>query len=522
MMNRFVYILSFVLIASSAKAQNKSLINDTKETMLRATRFMVEKASMNGGYVSYYLPDFSRQWGELEGYRTQIWVQSPGTVSMGNVFLDAYMATGDEYYYEAAEKVAKALVWGQLPCGGWNYIIDFAGDKSLKQWYNTIGRNAWGFEEYNHYYGNATFDDVNTSDAAKFLLRIYLQKLDIKLKPALDKAIQFVLDSQYPIGGWPQRFPLKYDFPHGELDDYTSFHTFNDDVIWGNIDFLIQCYATLGEQRLLDPIQRGMNFYLITQQGNPQGGWGQQYNLELKPAHARTYEPPALLPSFTYEHAMLLLKFYEYTGDRKFLARIPDAIQWLESTRLPKEKTENGTRTHPTFVELGTNKAIYAHRKGTGVKDGHYWWDYNDNDLLAHYGGKTRINIDKLKEEYKRVNSLTPEEATVHSPLKVKSFSNTQSPQEYYVTKISFPLSRVDESDVRRMINALDSENRWMVKHIQISRPYSISADGVESNTAKLSDKNGKAILDTTDQQYISTREYEKNMKLLISYLEQQ
>src|SRR5690606_23841 len=112
--------------------------------------------------------------------------------------------------------------------GGWNYMIDFAGEASLKQWYNTIGKNGWGFEEHNHYYGNATFDDEVTVNAAKFLLRVYLEKLDPNIKPSLDKAINFIIESQYPLGGWPQRYPLKDDHPRGEWADYTPFYTFND------------------------------------------------------------------------------------------------------------------------------------------------------------------------------------------------------------------------------------------------------------------------------------------------------
>lgn len=528
------YCIVFYVIfcGYSATAQKRALIEDVKKAMLDATKYMVENVSTNGGYVGTYLPDFSRRWGELEFYKTQIQVQSDGVVSMGNIFLDAYEATHDEYYYQASEKAVSALIWGQLPCGGWNYMIDFGGDRSLKNWYNTIGKNAWGFEEFNHYYGNATFDDVTSSDAAKFLLRIYLKKLDITFKPALDKAINFVLESQYPLGGWPQRYPLKYDFPHGFEDDYTSFYTFNDDVIWGNIDFLIQCYVTLGEQRLLDPIQRGMNFYLITQQGNPQGGWGQQYNMDIEPAHARSYEPPAFLPSFTYDHAMLLLRFYQYTGDRKFMARIPDAIEWLENTRLPLNETGNGRYTHPTFIERGTNKAIYAHRSGTGITDGKYWWDYKDENPLLHYGAKTKVPLDKLKEEYKRVNALSPEEATKGSPLQETHFKEENTPYKYY--EATWPLSGgpdvarqnymsdvplVDESTVKAIIGSLDSQDRWMVKHIQISRPYAVSASGVETNTAKLSDESGKGIIDSTNQLYISTREYAKNMRLLIQYI---
>ena len=529
----FCLIFYFICSGLYTVAQKKALADDAKKAMLDATKYMVEQVSVNGGYVGTYLPDLSRRWGELEFYKTKIQVQSDGVVSMGNIFLDAYAATGDEYYYQAAEKAAKALIWGQLPCGGWNYIIDFAGDRSLKNWYNTIGKNAWGFEEFNHYYGNATFDDVTTSDAAKFLLRIYLQKLDISYKPALDKAIAFVLESQYPLGGWPQRYPLKYDYPHHFKDDYTSFYTFNDDVIWGNIDFLIQCYVTLGEERLLDPIKRGMNFYLITQQGNPQGGWGLQYDMDLKPAHARSYEPPALVPSATYEHCMLLLRFYEYTGDRRFLARIPDAIEWLENSRLPQNETGGGRYTHPVFIEAGTNKALYAHRSGTGVIDGRYWYDYKDEKPLLHYGAKTNVPVEKLKEEYKRIASLSPQEATKNSPLKIESFQNDITPQQYYET--AWPLDdgpdvarrkynasvKIDESQVRKIINSLDAQHRWMVKHIQISRPYAVTNDGVETNTAKLSDEGGRGIMDASDQEYLSTREYMKNMQLLINYIKQ-
>ena len=71
----------------------------------------------------------------------------------------------------------------------------------------TVGKNGWRLEEFQHYWGNATFDDAGTGESAKFLLRLYVEKRDPKYRPALDNAIQFVLDSQYPIGAWPQRYP---------------------------------------------------------------------------------------------------------------------------------------------------------------------------------------------------------------------------------------------------------------------------------------------------------------------------
>ncbi|HEX8031578.1 MAG TPA: pectate lyase, partial [Vicinamibacterales bacterium] len=262
--------------------------------MKRASVFMVDKVSYKGGYVWSYLPDLSRRWGEMEARPTMIWIQPPGTPSMGHLFLDAYHATGDDYYYRAAEQVASALMFAQHPSGGWNYIADFAGESSLKDWYNTIGKNAWRLEEFQHYYGNATFDDAGTAESAKFFLRLFVEKKDQKYRVPLDKAIKFVLDSQYPIGVWPQRFPRAEAVSLHGLPDYTSYATFNDDVAAENMDFLLQCYQALGETRLLDPIVRGMNAFIVTQVGAPQPGWGLQHTLDLLPAGARTYEPKAL------------------------------------------------------------------------------------------------------------------------------------------------------------------------------------------------------------------------------------
>ena len=93
---------------------------------------MMNKVSYNGGFVWNYLPDMSRSWGEMEAKRTMVWIQPPGTPSVGHLLLDAYHATGDEYYYEAAKKVANTLIWGQLECGGWNYVVRFCRRELLK------------------------------------------------------------------------------------------------------------------------------------------------------------------------------------------------------------------------------------------------------------------------------------------------------------------------------------------------------------------------------------------------------
>lgn len=402
----FAALLLLIGLAVPASAQSRAEI---ERAMKRATTFMVEKVSTKGGYVWSYLPDMSRRWGEIEAKPSMIWVQPPGTATMGHLFLDAYHATGDEYYYQAAEKVGGALIWGQHRSGGWNYFIDFAGPSSTRHWYETIGKNAWRMEEFQHYADNATFDDMGTSESAQFLLRLYLEKRDPKYRPALERAVNFVLDSQYPSGGWPQRWPYDPNYPQ-----YQSYVTFNDDVAAENVRFLTMVYQHLGDTRALDAIHRGMNVYLLTQQGAPQAGWALQYTLDLKPAAARTYEPNALHTGTTGSNVEQLMNFYRMTGDRRFLARIPEALDWLESVRLPEPRQG---RNFPTFVEIGTNKPIYVHRRGSNVVNGEYYWDYSPEATLGHYSAFRNVDVAKLRRDYEALLKTSPAELAKNSPL---------------------------------------------------------------------------------------------------------
>ena len=512
--------LNILFISTNLRAQTSLLSEEAEDVMLRATKFMANEVSTNGGYVWYYAADLSRRWGEMEAFDTMIWVQGGGTVSAGHTLLEAFQATGNEYFYNAAEKTATALMVGQSQEGGWNYMIDFAGEESLKKWYNTIGKNGWRLEEFQHYYGNDTYDDHVTSDAARFLLKMYLQKKDPKYKAALDKAINFILKSQYPIGGWPQRYPLKYDFKKFDHPDYSSYFTFNDNVIWENINFLIQCYQLLGDTRFLDPIYRGMNFYLRSQQSN--GAWGQQYTMSMEPAGARTYEPSAYLPSTTLQNCYLLMRFYQYTGDPKFLKGIPKAIEWLEKVKLPAHMTAGGRYSHPLYVEPGTEKPIFVHRKGANVTYGAYYTDYNDNNLLAHMVGKRNIDIQRLKEEYARISAIPSEQAIKNSPLKSGNLQRVAS--NFFLNRDNAPDFRVNELQVKKIINSLDNRNRWLVKHVMISNPYKGDGQNKEltdeyATTFVGDETDTSPYRDVSEKEYISTPEYIKNMRILINFI---
>lgn len=506
------------------------IINEIKKTIYYSVKYLDENISVEGGYVWYYKKDLTRRWGELEAYPSMIWVQGAGTVAMGHLFLDAYESTKDEYYYELAKKSAHALIKGQLDCGGWNYLIDFAGEKSLKKWYSTIGANGGRLEEFHHYYGNATFDDDVTAGASKLLLRLFLVKKDSIVKKALDKAIKFILNSQFPNGAWPQRYPFKEEFNKNRKPDYTLYYTFNDNVIWNNIKFLILCYAVLKNDSLLISIKKGMNFYLLSQYQNPQAGWAQQYNHNLEPAKARTYEPAALDPQYTAKYIEILIKFYEMTGDKKFLQRIPDAINWLSTVAIEKR---DSIIVVPKFVELNTNKPLFIHRKGTNKYFGKYFIDYENKNTIVHYSCIRFVNIKPILRHYEDVvNNNIYHKHVIEIPIKENGLNTFNEVEEYL--KLSdekfFSTSRMEVSlnKVEELISKGKNNQLWLSKDVFISNPYideKVTGDSSSLNycCSYVGDKfDTSTYPNQTDEEFISIREFIRNVKYLLNCLKKE
>lgn len=433
------------LIASHTAAAEAPSREAVHEAMVRATRYMAENVAYKGGYVELYTLDLSERWGEIPAWESMVWVQDYGTVSMGRTFLEAYRATSDPYFLEQARDAADVLVYGQHPAGGWHYFIDF-NPSQIEQWYEEVGKKCWGWLEYSHYYGNCTFDDNVTAGATEYLLALYLETLDPQYRDPLLKALEFILDAQYPVGGWPQRYPLKADHPADGNPDYTPFHTFNDDVIVGNTRLLTKAYEALGDPRYREAALRGMHFAALVQMPPPQAGWADQYDMDLRPAPGRAYEPACVLPSLTRTLVLELLGFYKQTGDRRFLRGIPDALDWLDGPgRLP-EGHADPPYTHATFVELDTNRPLYPHREGKTIDEGRYWIDYEPVNLLPGYGLFTVINVDALRREYERVAALTPAESRA----------------EYVRQRAPQAPSAPNPAPVQAVLDALDDQGRWV------------------------------------------------------------
>ena len=513
----------------AADTGDNELRRETLRTMKRAARFMRERVAYRGGYVWSYAQDFSRRWGEMEAYPSMIWIQPPGTATVGHLYLDCFHATRDEFYYQAAMDVAEGLIAAQHPAGGWNYHHDFAGEESARRWYDTIGKNGWRLEEFHHYYGNATFDDAGTSEASQFLLRMYLERRASRLRAPLERAIRFVLDSQYENGGWPQRFPFVDDAPalHGR-PDYTRYVTFNDDVAGENIKFLLMVHQTLGDDRALPAIRRAMEVFIATQQPAPQAGWGlQHHNETLAPIGARSYEPDALTTHTTANNIAQMMNFYEWTGDRRFIERVPEALAWLDSVRLRDDQVQIPGRHYPTFIEIGSNRARINHRRGSNVVNGEYYWDYDVAKPITHYSQWRNLDVEALHARYERLAHLSPDASM--SPF-VRS-AGFRLPRYFTTQNIevsdlnsnagSGAVQRPSSQRVQELISTLNAEGYWPTPLTATSNPY--IGDG--SATPARGDFSQTLVGDasdtsphTTDQPItgISTGAFIQNMSALL------
>lgn len=525
-MKKIILLLLAAGSVATAGAAPKKNTGDEQvlAAMKRATQYMYDKVSTQGGFVWNYSEDLTRRWGELEAYPSMVWIEK-GTPAVGQLMLDAYHATGDEYYYDRAVLSARMLIRGQLPCGGWNYKFDLAGTASEQRWFATIGRNAWGMGEHGHYYGNATFDDDVTASALNFLMRIFLEKYDPQFKFALDKAVDMVLASQYPIGGWPQRWPLMYDHPDADgTPDYSACITLNDDVTPNNIEILQRVCFLLGDARAVEPLMRAMNCMRVLQQGSPAAGWADQYYADnLTPAKARDFEPAAVSTVRTRDCIRMMMEFYGLTGDRKFLDGIPAAIHFLRSVALDQTTLEAlGRRAGkssivcPRFIKPGTTTPLYMHRKGTHVNNGVYYNDQDPQNVIGHYASIVSINIDDLSRKYEALAALSVEEATKDSPL----LGNARVEMPRYYTPA---IGNADPAKVQDILSSLDAAGRWISKLDWVLVPY--IGPGKASDPAPtqyeqtVGDPHNTASLVTDPVYGISTQTYIGNMAALIAEL---
>lgn len=441
-------VATFLLISGRGAAESPAppTRDAVLTTMAAATDFMFESLANRGGFVWFYTMDLT-PWGELKARPSMIWIEPPGTPSVGLVLLEAFKATGDEAYRKRAEEVAGALAAAQHPSGGWNYYADF-DPAGLAEYQASFFSKCWGWQEYLKPRDNATFDDYTTTESVRFLLRLHAAGSRAH-EATLRRGLKFILNAQYPDGGWPQRFPLD---EHG---DYSVARTFNDQVIHDCILLLLEAHTTLGDPACREAALRGMDYFIRAQLPASQAGWAQQYGEDLNPVWGRPFEIGTVCSTQTLENIDSLFLFFRITGDPKYLEPVPAALDWLEASRLPDAKDY----THTGFYEMGTNRPVYILQTGTTVEDVKYTLTYEKEGCYP-YAHEVTIDADGLRRAHARLAALTPEAARAEYAAEKAA---KELPEDIKGGHLAVALSKIPQTTegVAAIIASLDERGGW-------------------------------------------------------------
>jgi len=431
-------LLTLAFVPAPSLAQDATLPNEARAALKKAAGYFQDKVSTHGGYLWRYSADLARREGEGKATATQVWVQSPGTPSVGQAWLDAHLATGDTFYLDGAVATARALVRGQLESGGWDYSIDF----------DPVKRKAIAYRYDNNAKGKnvSTLDDDTTQAALRFLMNAdqVLKGKDAEIRGATTYALEKLLKMQYPNGAWPQRYsappdPAKFPVKKASYPDswpreypnkdYRTYYTFNDNSIATTIDTMLVAARVYDEPRYRQAALKAGDFMILAQMPEPQPGWAQQYDADMQPQWARKFEPPSVTGGESAGVMRSLLKLYAETGEKKYLEPIPRALAYYRKSLLP-----NGQLAR--FYELKTNRPLYFTKK--------YELTYKDNDMPTHYAFKVGSKLDALAKDYDRLVKLTPAELA-------------KKPQAAR-PKVTAAL----EAEVRAVLKSMDDQGRWI------------------------------------------------------------
>lgn len=420
-----LFLAALVLVPTLLVAQPSPSRDETLDAMRRAAAFYANRVATEGGYHFYYAEDLSYGRSESAEGPTQVEYQREATPLVALAYLEAYEATRDPVFLEAARGAGTAYLRGQLCSGGWDYLVEF--DPAKRSAYQYRADRNCGTDKR----GVTNLDDNVTQASIRVLMRLdrALGFSDTAIHEAVRFALDKLIEAQYPIGAWPQRFAAPPDhsaFPVKRASYparwertwpgpvYQQYYTFNDHSISDAIDLMLEAARIYDEPRYLASAEKGGQFILLAQMPEPQPAWAQQYDADMHPAWARVFEPPAVTGGESLGILRTLMVLYRETGDAKYLEPIPRALAYLKRSVLPPDERGVEARQRVTgpvlarFYELQTNRPLYitkgsrltAAGLGSRLVDG-YELSYDDASVITHYAVLTSgADLEEIAREY--------------------------------------------------------------------------------------------------------------------------
>ena len=260
------------------------------------------------------------------------------------------------YASPEAQHIAQTILSFQTPAGGWSKNIDMTGparvpgegytSDNLSQHpspsdFDTPGDLRWNYV--------GTLDNDATTTEIRFLALVAQASPEHakQVQASILRGIHYLLNAQFPNGGWPQVWPLE--------GGYHDAITYNDDAVTQAAELLTSVssgqppYAFVPaefRQQSAAAAARALECVLRTQVDihGHRTIWAQQHDaLTLAPTTARNYEPIALA---TGESASLLIYLMRIPHPSpEVVTAVEAGVSWLKSHAIYGQQWVGGRNT---------------------------------------------------------------------------------------------------------------------------------------------------------------------------------
>ena len=316
--------------------------------------------------------------------------------------------------YDESEytKIADNILYFQRDNGGWPKNYDMRAILTPEQINDVVKTKS---------VLHTTFDNSTTYTHIYYLAQVYTQTKIEKYKDACLKGIDFILEAQYPNGGWPQYFPLE--------KGYSRHITFNDGAYMGIMNLLgkiVQNDPNLSfvdsetKNKVSIAYEKGIDCILKTQISDhgKLTAWCQQHDeTTLLPTWARKFEPPSVSNAESVDIVLFLMKIEN--PSEQIIRSVQGAIKWFSDSKIYNTRVE--TFQAPEFdskykkvtddrrvvidstappiwtryYELGTGRPLFCDRDSVYLyslaevsrerRSGYAWYTYNPEKALKKY-----------------------------------------------------------------------------------------------------------------------------------------
>lgn len=253
-----------------------------------------------------------------------------------------------------AKRIAEVVMSYQTPSGGWSKAVDYAkGPRSSGTHWTSQGGDNW------HYCG--TIDNRTTTEQITFLASVHAATKRTDAAAAVRRGIEYLLEAQFPNGGWPQNYPLESGYHEAiTLNDNAMVHVLEVMLAIAEAKAPFGFTDTALRERARAAFKRGIEC-LTAMQVKVDGQltvWCAQHDpLTLAPVAARKKEPPSLSGAESAE----VLKFLMRSGpvDPMTTAAIETGLNWLSAHRITGLRKTNDENGKTDFVPDSASQEVW-------------------------------------------------------------------------------------------------------------------------------------------------------------------